>query len=140
MARSVCSKKYRDAVIHARIIDQKAGVGELIESKGRHIEVLLTADTLNALHDHINTLRPELATLLTALLHAEILSEMPPDDPERSLCAAKLQVCFAQAQSHRTQRLSHPPIPGFPPEEQLKKLGSPAQEVQVGMLAAVIPT
>jgi hypothetical protein len=33
-------KTYRDAVTHARFVDQAMGIGEYIESRGRHVEVL----------------------------------------------------------------------------------------------------
>jgi hypothetical protein len=116
-------KKYREAVIHARILNKDAGIGELVESRGVHSEVLLTADALNACYDHISALRPELSALLLVMIEALNLTETA-DDPEKSQLAAKIQGHFAQAQKHRTRRLSLPPIPGFPDAAELHVLGS----------------
>ena len=50
--------------------------------------------------------------------------------PERGPLEAETQAHLAQAQEHRTRRLSLPPLPEFPPEEELRALGSPVQQAQ----------
>jgi hypothetical protein len=128
-------KKYRDAIIHARILDPIAGIGELLESKGTHSEILLTASALNSLYDHLDMLRLELTNLLLVTISAQILSNLSSDDPKTAQCEAEIQENFAQAQAHRTRRLSLPPIPGFPSESELRELENLARRNQIGMLS-----
>jgi hypothetical protein len=58
-------RKYRDAIIHSRIIDRLAGVGEMAIRRGDIQEVLLTTVALNGLYDHIHALKQELYSLIT---------------------------------------------------------------------------
>jgi hypothetical protein len=128
-------KKYRDAVIHARILDPEAGIGELLESKGTHSEVLLTAAALNSLYNHLDMLRLELSELLLVTITTQLLSVLSSDDPKRSQLEAEIQESFVRAQEHRSQRLSLPPIPGFPSESELRELEILARRNQIGMLS-----
>jgi hypothetical protein len=58
-------KKYRDAVIHARIVNRVTGVGELLESRGKHTEVLLTKEALMGLYKRLEAIRMELLAKTT---------------------------------------------------------------------------
>jgi hypothetical protein len=116
-------KKYRDAVIHARIVNRITGVGELIESRGRHSEVLLTKDALMGLFQRLEEIRMELASLMGAIdAKWWINSFRDPDDPDRAQYEAKIPRCFALAQDYRSRRLSLPPRPEFPDATQLREL------------------
>jgi len=119
-------KKYRDAVIHARIFNKEESIGELVESKGKHIEVLLSKAALDGLYTHLEAIRRELSTLLVLLSEASYLKQEGLNDQEKAQHEAKIQEYFVRARSHRTQRLSLPPIPEFPDEAALR-----AQENQV---------
>jgi hypothetical protein len=123
-------KKYRDVVIHARILDASRGTGETLESKGRHTEVLLTANALNGLFDRLDLLREELTELYVIFTRARLIGSLGAGHPERGPLEAETQAHLAQAQEHRTRRLSLPPLPEFPPEEELRALGSPVQQAQ----------
>jgi hypothetical protein len=116
-------KKYRDAVIHARIINRVTGVGELIESRGRHVQVLLSEKALDGLYDRLEAVRMELAAFLKIFdCQSEINSLRRDDDPDREQLAAKILKFFALAQKYRNRRLSLPPLPEFPDQAELHKL------------------
>jgi hypothetical protein len=53
-------KKYRDAVIHARVSDAPAGIALSPARRGKIDEVLLTVDALNGLYDRLALVRLEL--------------------------------------------------------------------------------
>jgi hypothetical protein len=110
-------KKYRDAVIHARIEDPALGYGEMIESRGRHVQVLLTADALNILSEHITELHQELSCFIFIFMKIrEVYNKPHVSQPETEQFARDILDAFALAQRHRSQRQSLPPLPKFPEE------------------------
>jgi hypothetical protein len=115
-------KKYRDAAIHARIINRVIGIGELSESRGRHSEVVLSTAALEGLYSHLEALRRELGAILMMFLEAGTMVELADDHPDREQHEARARDCFALAREYRTRRLSLPPIPRFPNEAQLRTL------------------
>lgn len=132
-------KKYRDAVIHARILNNKIGIGELIESKGRHMEVLLSQAALDGLFNHLEAIRLELAALMLMMFEAfSLKNDASADDPKKSSYEEDIQNYFAQAQSYRTRRLSLPPIPEFPDEAELRALENPAAPAMPEQLLGIL--
>ena len=53
-------KKYRDAVVHARVLDAPTGIALSPAKRGKLDEVLLTVDALNGLYDRLALVRLEL--------------------------------------------------------------------------------
>jgi hypothetical protein len=58
-------RKIRDVIAHARVVDQKIGIGEMTIRRGNIQEVLMSTDSLNALYDHIQALKQELYSLIS---------------------------------------------------------------------------
>src|ERR1700730_12234750 len=58
-------RKYRDTIIHSRIIDTAQGIGEMTIRRDRLEEILLTAGALNNLYDKLFVLRTELMALIS---------------------------------------------------------------------------
>jgi hypothetical protein len=119
-------KKFRDAIIHARIHDPALGYGEVIESRGKMSQVLLTAEALTILFDHIEALKDELFSFLLIFVAAREINNRASDGPETEQLALRIRDGFAQAQRHRTRRLSLPPLPEFP--EESPPLGEDSQD------------
>ncbi|HEV2605197.1 MAG TPA: hypothetical protein VGU24_16215 [Microvirga sp.] len=110
-------KGYRDAVMHARVHDALKGIGHGIERRGKQHEVLLTPTALRGLYDHLNAVAKEMSAL-RALVSCTIVQSTlnASDDQERELFAIERQEYLTLCQQHRTERLSLPPLPEFPPE------------------------
>jgi hypothetical protein len=133
-------KKYRDAVIHARIVNKTAGIGEFVESRGRHSQVLLTTQALDRFYDHVDALRSELTCLLALLIEDALPMPIADSvDPERSQREAKIREYLAQARAHRNRRLSLPPIPEFSSESELHELETRAEQDQQAALTGWLP-
>ncbi|WP_439375340.1 hypothetical protein [Bradyrhizobium sp. DASA03120] len=107
-------KKYRDAIIHARIQDPALGYGEVVESRGRLVQVLLTAEALNILADHLDALSQELACFILLFMKIREVYNEPIQDTEPF--AREILDLFARAKRHRKNRQFLPPLPKFPEE------------------------
>lgn len=118
-------KKYRDAVIHARIVNRVTGVGELMESRGKHSEVLLSKAALMGLYQRLEAIRDELAALYM-LMDCKYWIVDDPAEPETAQRESEIPKYFALAQENRQKRLSLPPLPEFPDEAELHALENPA--------------
>ncbi|MEJ0062594.1 MAG: hypothetical protein WDO70_05185 [Alphaproteobacteria bacterium] len=110
-------KKYRDAVVHARVLDSAHGIGELIRKQGKQEEVLLTVEALTGLYDRLALLREEL--VLAFLIFRTIYRSAPLDSsrddrPNKQSLAQAIQAYTAQFLPHQQARLSLPPLPSFP--------------------------
>jgi hypothetical protein len=132
-------KKYRDAVIHARIVNKVTGVGELLESRGRHTEVLLTKDALMGLYKRLKEIRMELACLLMVMDAKHWINQFrDPNDLDKAKHEEQIPAYFALARQYRDQRLALSPLPEFPDAVQLHELesqpGAEPQETMTGVL------
>jgi hypothetical protein len=108
-------KKYRDAVIHARFVNRVTGVGELIESRGKHSEVLLTEEALLALYTRLEYLRVELSSLSALMREQDAFNSLgDSDDREKQKRKRQIERLFGIAKECRVGRLRLPPLPEFP--------------------------
>jgi hypothetical protein len=82
-------KSYRDAVVHARILDQTRQLGELIERQGKHSEVLLSVEALSRLYDNLVCLQMELASYALIIHHSKLMLDLAEHDPERARAPAE---------------------------------------------------
>jgi hypothetical protein len=122
-------KKYRDAVIHARIVNRLTSIGELVESRGKHSEVLLSREALRGLYERLELMRRELASLYMVMDTHHWLNHLRnPDDPDSAQYEAKIPKFLALAHEYRQKRLSLPSLPEFPNEAELR-----AQENQASL-------
>jgi hypothetical protein len=128
-------KKYRDAVIHARVLDAPAGIALSPSNRGKIDEVLLTVEALNGLYDRLVLVRQELieACNISIRLFTErrmgpirkSATEAAADPLQRALAIVDLpkrqyeqeiQDCLSRFQEHQKNRLSLPRLPEFPVE------------------------
>lgn len=124
-------KGYRDAIIHARVLDSNLELGEVILKRGRRHEILLSEKALFILYDTISLLTKELVDLQSILSIAYFKDHPPaPGDLERAQLERAIQENFVRSQQHRTSRLSLQPLPEFPGEHTVIRLRVPAQEGQ----------
>lgn len=110
-------KTFRDAVIHARVLDAKAGIGARLQRRAELIEVLLTAEALNGLAMRLFILRNELVAVAYIIQHARVLSldrRKIISWQDSAPHGAALPDGRAQFQKYRTQRRNLPPLPKFP--------------------------
>jgi len=110
-------KRFRDGVIHARVLDAPQGIGEIIQKRGAREEILLTEKALNALYDRLVLLRSELVSItlifekVSRHLQIDILRDKRPNTKSLS---QDIQAYVSQLQQHQSQRLLLQPLPGFP--------------------------
>jgi hypothetical protein len=128
-------KRYRDAVVHAQVLDAPAGIGRTAAKRGRIEEVLLTAKALDGLYSRFEILRHELLEAHTIARELWTLSILKPfiglsetvsgkgRDPSRLKIESKIQACLSRYRERQSYRLSLPPLPPFP-EESLDQTGT----------------
>lgn len=114
-------KTWRDAVIHAQVLDAPSGVAKVNERKGRVSEVLLSLDALKGFYSRLDLMRVELMSMRDILSRKQTLQleelrefELELDDQGKERLEREIQLDWVQAQEHRNLRLSLPPIPEFP--------------------------
>ena len=121
-------KKYRDAIIHAIVLDAPSGIGSGPVNRGKCSEVLLTTKALNSLYRQQTVLRLE---LIEAMKLATVLKVAKRHDLRCSVCAepvrapkelqpppleSEIQAATSQLLKRQRRRLSLPPLPEFPTE------------------------
>lgn len=109
-------KSYRDGVIHARVLDADLGIGEHVGRRAQHIDVLLKADALDALADHLRAISIEITSLIFVFLTAQKLAAAAPDDPKTAQLLEDIQDDISLYREYQSHRLSLPPLPEFPEE------------------------
>ena len=124
-------KQYRDAVVHARVLDAPAGLAQSPGKRGKTNEVLLTVDALNGLYERLALIRRELieAYQITLRLFVDrYISKMAVHlrqpaphlaaiaDLGQSHSESKIQAAIVRYREHQNRRLSLPPLPEFPDE------------------------
>jgi hypothetical protein len=110
------SKKFRDAVIHAHVLDAPSGIGALVQRRAREEIVLLKADALKGLYQRLAMLREEMlpAHLILSHLALYLRFHPKPDDASRTPAEKEAQVYASQLRSRQSDRRSLPPLPQFP--------------------------
>jgi hypothetical protein len=112
-------KKYRDGIAHAWIIHPQATIAPSARQRGLLYEILVTADALNVLYDHLAVLQSEMGAVgsviffKTRLMRQEIV---PPIDPILRLTEEQLQASVALLREHQRRRQALPRLPEFPSE------------------------
>lgn len=113
-------KKYRDAVIHARVHDPFSPYAPSFKNKGDTVEVLISLDALKNLLQRIRIVQEELGQIThvmhgMALLRNRILTQDLPED-ERQQIVEKVRYSLSQVHSLQKTRNTFPPLPKFPEE------------------------
>ncbi|MDR3419635.1 MAG: hypothetical protein P4L80_00040 [Xanthobacteraceae bacterium] len=117
-------KKYRDLIIHCVPYDIDKGIGQHMTTKAEPVQILLTKEALGALYERLCILNEELnhADLLFRLGSAEGAKAVYPRvaDPSRLRRERDVPAVLALVLEHQNRRLSLPPLPEFPSEEQIQ--------------------
>jgi hypothetical protein len=129
-------KKYRDLIIHCVPYDIDKGIGQHLTTKAEPVQILLTKDALGGLYERLCILNDELihADLLFRLGSADGAKAIYPRaaDPSQLRRERDVPAVLSLVRPHQTRRLSLPPLPEFPSEEEI-------QENQAGALLEWIP-
>ena len=119
-------KKYRDLIIHCVPYDVEKGIGQHITTKAEAVQILLTKDALSALYERLCILNDELihADLLFRLGSEEGAKAIYPHerDPSRVRRERDVPAVLSLVLQHQTRRLSLPPLPEFPSEEEIQEI------------------
>jgi hypothetical protein len=110
-------KRYRDGIIHARILDPHDAVAETTQRKGKTDEVLITEPALNALYDRLIAIQDELSEILSLVYVMKQRRNF-----QRKGISGRLKLQIEQAvrrgqallRDRQKTRLSLPPLPQFP--------------------------
>jgi hypothetical protein len=109
-------KGYRNAVIHARILDASTGIGLSVENRANLQEVLLTVTALEALYINLVALAKELSWFGNILGCLRSIKKHAPNIGSVSEGIARWTV---RVRALQIERKTLPPIPEFPPESEL---------------------
>lgn len=116
-------KTYRDAVIHASLMDMHTAVAESRPNRGARTYTILTEDALEGLYERLISVREELLNLALIANYADALTFIPSKGNQHT---ARMQQGIldanAQCQSHRKHRQSLPPFPKFPDQPKIHEL------------------
>jgi hypothetical protein len=117
-------KKYRDLIVHCVPYDVDKGIGQHMDTKAKAMQILLTKEALSALYERLCILNDELihADLLFRLGNAEGAKAVYPriTDPSRLRRERDVPAVLALVRQHQNHRLSLPPLPEFPSEEEIQ--------------------
>lgn len=136
-------KKYRDRIIHARVIDAAAAIAKTPAKRGNFEEVLLTVAALKALYIRLTILRKELIEIMQLVGELARAKYLKPIEEFGVLAlndqhiggrrkvetALIIRDCFTRFQIHRNRRLSLPPLPEFPAGSVLRAADEKALQV-----------
>lgn len=117
-------KKYRDLIIHCVPYDVDKGIGQHITTKAQAVQILLTKEALGTLYERLCILNDE-------LIHADLLFRLGSEagaktiyphapDPSRLRRERDVPAVLALVLPHQKRRLSLPPLPEFPSEDQIQ--------------------
>jgi hypothetical protein len=109
-------KRYRDAVIHSRLINAPIGIGITFNRQAKINEVLLSEKALDSLYNHLFALVHELQCDASVLIPAIEISARVVGDPDRSEYEAAKPQNSTRLRRCCHKRKSLPPIPDFPSE------------------------
>jgi hypothetical protein len=109
-------KGLRDAVVHARVFDFTTSVARTRAKKGKVSDVLLHIDALKNLYERMDKMRIELWIIDDVLARKERIKKGGLADLHKARLEEEILTLWTQAQGHRSQRLSLPPAPEWPPD------------------------
>jgi hypothetical protein len=114
-------KSYRDAVIHARLINASVGIGTVVGKRAKMSDVLLSESALNCIYSHLIALRDELSRAVTLLGITRTLAGVSSNHPSKeSLQEGKIR-WSPRFRACQVTRSALPPIPEFPSESELRE-------------------
>ena len=114
-------KRYRDAVIHAKVLDPSSPVAPTTERKGKVDEVLITKEALVALYKRLGALLSEVDILPRifgnlAIAHGRLIATKDAPANDKRSAARQVKSGFLQLQALQQNRTTLPPLPRFPDE------------------------
>jgi hypothetical protein len=115
-------KGYRDAIIHARVLNAALGIGLSSERRAQESEVLLRAADLDTFYDHIVALQKEIFSASNLLASTLALKSLASDDQNKAQCEESVQAHRNQFLESRNHRRSLTPMPKFPTESELQEV------------------
>jgi hypothetical protein len=116
-------KRYRDGLVHMKIVDPKAEIADTIQRKGVSDEVLISQEALDALHERLAWLGSEMHQLFMLLHHAAI-GDFAKKTNARTRALERARHAHARHLEIQQTREALPPLPKFPDE--LQQSSSPA--------------
>jgi hypothetical protein len=118
-------KTYRDALIHAKIIDPDSEVAAANQSKGTEYEVLVSQTALNGLYDRLSLLQHEIDDVLQIMDNRARMAlalhkgrKLSPRGPKLRPFVQSIRQYMSLLRVHQRTRLELPPLPQFPQESQ----------------------
>lgn len=126
------NKKYRDAVIHAKILDPDSITAPTFERKGNVGEVVVTEEALDCLYERLGWIRAEIDVIVNlfgylAICNDRMAGEHSEDEKKSALKG--LKACIPLLQDRQRRRKDLPPLPKIPEERQAPQ-GSEAPELR----------
>jgi hypothetical protein len=116
-------KRYRDGVVHVRLLNPKLEVAPTSIKRGAADEVIISKPALERLYTGLNILADEMSTLHQVLAFHLTREGGPPDyrdvfdtTPREPL--EQFRAYVALLREHQKRRLSLPPLPKFPESPQ----------------------
>jgi hypothetical protein len=115
-------KRYRDGVIHVRLLKPTADVAPTTIKRGSTDEVLVSKEALERLFAGLNALSDEMYALHNILAFKLTRETGPPDykdvfDTTPREALSQLGAFVAQLRAAQRRRLALPPIPAFPSQK-----------------------
>lgn len=112
-------KKYRDAIIHAKILDPDSATAPTNERRGNVGEVLVTEEALDGLFRRLGWIRAEIDVIVTLFVTLSICRNrqdvgLPEDEKQSAL--KELKACIPRLLDRQYQRKALPPLPRMPVE------------------------
>jgi hypothetical protein len=117
-------RKYRDSLAHAHIFDAASGIGDVTNKRDAIYEVLLTAEALEILYQHVTALRRELDIVANAL-SLQFHNKVRPDvtawyaqqyagNPSLPPPGRDLADCLSSLRAAQEERRRLSPLPEIP--------------------------
>jgi hypothetical protein len=107
-------KRYRDAVIHAQVLDAPTGVGWLIQRRGKHEQVMLSMKALVGLYKRLRIIHFELSFLWDFANEFIGWDSLNNPNANKQPNEQSIRDLLSQLRKHQKRRLSLRPLPAFP--------------------------
>jgi hypothetical protein len=107
-------KKWRDGVVHARMLDINSSVGRLTQKQGVTEDVLLSLDALKGLFRRLELMRAELWRFMLIVQRKARIGATEISDQHRERLEQEIQAEWVQVREFRNQRRLLPPMPEWP--------------------------
>ena len=111
-------KKYRDSVIHARILTADSAIAPANANRGTTYETIVTVEALNTLYERIITIYYEMIEIAYVTMMYAALPTVEGD--ERRSYEDTIQSCVFQLQCNQQLRARLPQLPKFPAEYRVR--------------------